>query len=236
MTFKELVKQLQTAMNTFGENLTVDGDAGPRTTAALARFHVELKLEKLLIVRPESPFQDFGAPWVFANIDLLGKMETDPDLNARYVPEWSKEGLPGFKSLSGDERAWCSLRVNADFRKVGVAGTNSAGASSWSSWGKRSPYWFGSVLDIRHNGGGRHVCNFLYWIDEQAGIAATLDGNRGNRFAVCRTPLKSLSGDRVQTGPRWSKDWPDGQIVSMAEVLAAHPNLAVTGGGSVSTR
>ena len=104
----------------------------------------------------------FGAPWVGANIDLLGRHETDPELNARYVPEWAKEGLPGYKTLAGNTHAWCSVRENADKRKVGVKGTNSAGAYSWSKWGRKSPFWFGCTLDIRHASGGRHVCDFLY--------------------------------------------------------------------------
>lgn len=180
----------------------------------------------------------FGAPWIFANIDLLGRDETDKELNDRYVPEWNNLGLPQYNTLAGNDHAWCSLRVNADFRKVGIPGTNSAAASSWSIWGKLCPFWFGSVLDIIHKNGGRHVCNFLYWIDEEKKICATLDGNRGNKFSVCRTDL-SGSGDRLVTGPRWSADnpdCPDGIIITMKEATHTYPYLAVGGHSGQGTR
>lgn len=179
----------------------------------------------------------FNAPWVFANIDLLGLDENDPILNARYVPEWKLEGLPSYKTLVGNRHAWCSLKVNADFRKVGIKGTDSAAASSHSKWGKKSPFWFGCTLDIAHASGGRHVCFFLYWIDEANGICASMDGNKGNKFCIAKTDISGKNGaDRLVTGPRWSKDAPDGQFVSMQDVLKAHPNLKVGSKASSGTR
>ncbi len=237
MDFQDLIKKLQTEMNAQGERLTVDGDPGPKTRAALARFDVDLILKKA--TEKETPIvnigEDFGAPWVFANIDLLGLDETDPRLNARYVPEWKLEGLPGYKTLVGNAHAWCSVRANADRRKVGVQGTNSAAASSWSTWGKKCPFWFGAALDIKHKSGGRHICDFLYWVNESRKIAATLDGNKGNKFCVALTDL-SGAGDVLVTGPRWSKSVPDGRLVSMQEVLALYPFLKVGSNLGGSTR
>lgn len=237
MEYRDFIKKLQTELNAKGESLTVDGDPGPKTIAALSRFDVELVLKRAPFVDTSIVHtgDDFGAPWIFANIDLLGLNETDPRLNARYVPEWKLEGLPGYKSLSGNTYAWCSLRANADRRKVGVQGTNSAAASSWSSWGKKCPFWFGAILDIKHASGGRHVCDFLYWIDQSKKIAATLDGNRGNQFCVAKTDL-SGSGDVLVSGPRWSKSVADGREVSMQEVLAKYPYLKVGGSNGGSTR
>ena len=232
MEYIDFVKALQKALNDMGEKLTVDGDPGPKTRAALAKYDVELLLKKAELPETPAPSGDFfGAPWIGANLDLLGRDETDKELNARYVPEWSKEGLPGYKTLAGNRHAWCSVRANADRRKVGVSTTNSAAAASWSSYGKKCPFWFGAALDIRHKGGGRHICDFLYWIDEKKKIAATLDGNRGNKFCVAKTDL-SGAGDTLVAGPRWPKEMPDGQLVSMQDVLAKYPILKV---GSVAS-
>ena len=134
----------------------------------------------------------------------------------------------------GNTHAWCSVKVNADLRKVGVKGTNSAGASSWSSWGRKCPFWFGCVLDIRHKSGGRHVAFFLYWIDEAKGLAAVYGGNQGNRMSIVSQTINQKA-DSLVTGPRWSKDQPDGQFVSKTEVLKAYPLLKV-GGVAGSTR
>lgn len=177
----------------------------------------------------------FGAPWIGANVDLLGRDETDHELNARYVPEWAHEGLPGYKTLAGNSHAWCSVRENADKRKVGVKGTNSAGAASWSHWGKQCPFWFGATLDIQHYSGGRHVGDFLYWIDESAHIAACYGGNQSNRLSVAAISL-AHGHDHLVTGPRWSLEVPDGQLVPMSVVLAHYPYLKVGGHGSGSTR
>lgn len=168
----------------------------------------------------------FGAPWIGANIDLLGRDELDIELNARYVPEWSHLGLPEYNTLAGNSHAWCSLRMNADLRKVGIPGTGSAAAASWSKWGNYKPFWFGSILDIEHHGGGRHVANFLYWVDEEKMICATLDGNKGNKFSVNTTNLDG-SGDALVSGPRWPDKYLDGKYISKEEVLLKYPYFKI---------
>jgi hypothetical protein len=229
------IKRLQEALNEQGAKLTVDGDYGPKTEAVtldaigIMAEPGQGKSEET-VQMPSGSF--LGAPWVFANIDLLGRHETDPELNARYVPEWAKEGLPGYKTLSGNSFAWCSVRENADKRKVGVKGTNSAGAASWSKWGKQCPFWFGATLDIKHASGGRHVGNFLYWIDEKRRTAAVYGGNQGNRLSIASTTL-APGHDTLVTGPRWPTDFPDGRVYTMAEVLKLYPYLKV--GGSMGS-
>lgn len=178
----------------------------------------------------------FGAPWIGANIDLLGLDETNPRLAARYIPEWRLLGLPGYKSLSGKTYAWCSVRDVADKRKVGVNVKGlTAAAASHSKWGRQSPFWFGATMPIRHASGGRHVGDFLYWIDEKKMIAAVLGGNQSNRFSVASTNLSgnAKGHDELVGGPRWPTEWPDGRLVSMDEVLKKYPFLKV--GGSMKS-
>lgn len=232
MTLKELIKKAQGEMG-----VAADGDWGPVTQAAADGYDIEsLKLKRhVVVMKPIESGDYFGAPWIGANIDLLGRHETDPLLNARYVPEWSKEGLPGYKTLAGNTHAWCSVKVNADLRKVGVKGTNSAAAASWSKWGRKCPFWFGSVLDIKHPSGGRHVAFFLYWIDEAKKIAAVYGGNQGNKLSIVSQSINA-GGDVCVTGPRWSLDCADGKLVSKADVLKAYPLLKVGGVGGGSTR
>lgn len=234
---EQAVKQFQRS-----RGLLVDGVVGPKTAAEI-ELAVAAALENATKSSEGKPLpapsksEYWGATWVGANIDLLGRHESDPLLNARYVPEWKKVGLPGYKTLVGTRHAWCAIRVSADKRKVGadVKGLN-AGARSLSKYGRKCPFWFGAELDIIHRGGGRHAATFLYWIDEAKKLCASLDGNRSNRFAVNVTDL-SGKGDKLISGPRWPNNWPDGQFVTKAEVLKRYPFLKV-GGSSVggSTR
>ncbi len=182
--------------------------------------------ENEIKTRPVSAENYFGAPWIGVNIDFLGKDETDAELNSRYVPEWAKCGLPGYKTLAGRKYAWCSIFANANLRAVGIEGTNSAGAASWSKWGRKCDFFFGSVLDIKHKAGGRHVGFFLFWLDEKKKIAAVLGGNQNNKFAISRYNLEG-SDDVLVTGPRWPKDSQDGEIVSMAQVTTKYPFLKI---------
>lgn len=209
--------------------LTVDGWAGAKTLAAI---------DRALAARiPVDSGDYFGARWIGVDLDLLGLSETDPRLVARYEPEWKKVGLPGYRGLAGTARAWCAIRMTKAFRQVGVIVKGlTAGAASFSRWGRKCAYWFGCALDIKHGKkGGRHVAFFLYWIDEKKKIAATLDGNRGNRFCVAVTDL-SGKHDYCVSGPRWPSEEPDGQFVSMKDVLAKYPLLKVGSSGSASTR
>lgn len=184
----------------------------------------------------ESPNRpNWNAPHVFANLNLLNRHESDPALEAAYVPEWKKEGLD-YKDL-GDGHPWCSVKDNADKRKVGVKGTDHAGAASHRKWGRQCPYWFGATLGLNHASGGDHVTTFLYWIDEKKKLAACYGGNQQNRLCVA---VYNLSGnafghDEVIGGPRWSKDIPDGFFVSKEEVLKHYPQLIPYGTGG-STR
>lgn len=236
--YKDLIKFLQTEMNSQGERLTVDGDPGPKTQAALEKFDVGIVVNKIPVVDtlpPPSQLTDFfGAPWIGVDLDLLGRTESDPELNRRYVPEWARVGLPGYKTLEGNRHAWCSIRCTKALRQVGVSVKGlTAGAASHSKWGRKSPFWFGATLDIQHSGGGRHVCFFLYWIDEAKGVCATLDGNRGNKFCVAKTTL-AKGADRLVSGPRWGAEVPDGRLVTRQEVLAQYPFLVPgnVGGGT----
>ncbi len=226
---REEIKSLQRTLNSLGADLKVDGYRGPKTIAAEKKYLNKDVIEPIPVPTPKGYF---GAPWVGVDLDLLGRSETDTELNKRYVPTWKAVGLPGYKTLVGKRHAWCAIRMIKAWRQVGVnvKGLN-AGAYSLSKWGKRSPFWFGAGLDIKHKKGGRHVAIFLYWIDEKSKIAATLDGNRSNKFAVFATDLSGRN-DSLVSGPRWPTDWPDGQFVSRADVLKAYPHLRVGGSGS----
>lgn len=238
MKQKEWNRKLQEAMNEAGATPKFDasGVFGPRTEMDSERYDIAVTA-KLKVTTPTTPIDTrdfFGAIWVGVDLDLLGRKETDKELERRYETEWEKVGLP-YDDLIGRAHAWCILRMIKAYRqvKIDVKGLTAA-AKSLSKWGKKCPFWFGAGLDIEHKGGGRHAAIFLYWINEAKKIAATLDGNRNNEFNVFATDL-SGKGDHLVEGPRWPNGWPDGSSPAMAEVLAAYPMLKVGGAGSSTT-
>lgn len=239
MNQKDLILGAQKAMNAQGERLTEDGVCGPITTATMQKYTLAgMVLERNPVPVPVVPSGEFfGAIWVGGHLNMLGKTETDPVLVALLAPNWQNlDGCHGIKDLSGKDHAWCANDVDFDFRKYNIPTPNSGLASSYGNWAESCPHWFGAILPIEHDSGGRHVCRFLYWIDKANGICATLDGNRGNKFAVNRTNISGKNGaDHVKTTPRWPTGWPAGQEVSMADVLAAYPMLKVGGAGSSTT-
>lgn len=236
MTEKQMIALFQKAMNEAGESpkFAGTGKYGPQTASASDKydFVVSAKAKALNLPSPGGDF--FNAIWVGVDLDLLGRKETDKELERRYETEWEKVGL-SYDDLIGRAHAWCILRMIKAYREKGIDVKGlTAGASSLSKWGEKCPFWFGAGLDILHKGGGRHAAILLYCIDAKKQLYATLDGNRSNAFDVFVTDL-SGKGDTLVSGPRWPKGWLRGSSPSMAEVLAKYPMLKVRGSGT-STR
>lgn len=241
MDQKELFRRAQAAMNAAGASpkLTEDGVFGPKTIAMADKydFDVVAKLGKAEVpVNPVVSGDFFGAPWIGSFIHLLGRSETDSQLNAELVPEWKNLGLPGFKTLAGNDHAWCALFGNASYRKQGIKGSGSAAAAKVRNWGAECPYWFGASLGINHASGGDHETFFLYWVDQAKKLAACYGGNQSNKLSVAQYNLSGNKAghDEVINGPRFPTGW-KGQSVAMADVLAKYPQLKV-GGVAGSTR
>lgn len=222
MNLKDLVRNLQIEMNKQGESLSLDGDFGPKTQSALDKFDLTLNLSKKPIIPAVLDDAFIRSPWLRYLAPLIGLSEYMFKLNDILAPHWPQVGLPQFKDLKGRDHAWCSLAADWAMFKAGIKGTANAMALSWRTWGKECPYWFGSVLGIRHASGGGHVTFFLYWVDESKRLAACLGGNQGDEVNVT---VYNLSGnkagkDEVVNGPRWPIGFPDGSILGPSAVKA----------------
>lgn len=175
----------------------------------------------------------WNAPWVFVDLDLLGRDETDPELNRRIVPIWKKLGL-NFTTLAGNAHAWCQARIEYVLNKFGIKGTGSAGASSLQKYGIECPFWFGALLPIEHSNGNHHANIFLYWEDSVARIACTMDGNRNSKFGIFYTDI-SGKGDRVKPSPRWPLNQQPGFTLTKEQVLAVYPWMVPGSSGTGGT-
>lgn len=235
MTVKDLVKKLQIELNKQGESLSLDGDFGPKTEAALNKYDLTLSVSKKPVSIPILDAGDFKiAPWLKYGLPLMGLSEYTQTLNDILVPWWAKVGLPQFKNLRTSEHAWCALFIDWLFNQAGFKGTGSAAAASFRTWGKQCPFWFGSVLSIQHASGGNHVTCFLYWVDEANKKAACFGGNQGDEV---RVSVYDLSGnakgkDEVKGGPRWPIGFSDGVFLSPDEAKKLISSIPKEGGGT----
>lgn len=129
MTYRDLVKKLQTAMNAQGETLTVDGDPGPKTQAALSKFDVTIGLSKAPVVSP--PVADAKSPIAWARTQL-GQKEISGSKDNPVIQEYHSHARLG--SSQHDEVPWCSSFLNAAADATGMEKTNDASAISWKKY------------------------------------------------------------------------------------------------------
>lgn len=131
MTYKEFVKKLQTAMNAQGESLTVDGDPGPKTQAALSKFDVTIGLTKSAPVVTPPVVSDGKRPIDWARTQL-GQKEVSGSQDNPVIQEYHSHARLG--SNQHDEVPWCSSFLNAAADACGMEKTNDASAISWKNY------------------------------------------------------------------------------------------------------
>lgn len=159
MTYRDLVKKLQSEMNALGENLTVDGDPGPKTQAALSKFDVALVLSKKPEVQvpvPDGSTHLAVIDWARGELgqkEIAGKQD-----NPRI--RWYHTHCANIGSKEHpDEVAWCSSFLNAAADECGMEKTDNALASSWEKYGTDTGDQVdeGDIIVIKRADGGRHV-------------------------------------------------------------------------------
>lgn len=188
-------------------------DSSAKIIAAVQNFKlasvsdvVEAPIEK---PAPELPLEQL-APWIFKGISMLGWTEFDHDKELAKFCWPATDDCKGLKSVIGSDNAWCSGWVCGCLEAVGIKGSRSGSASSYREWGEKCGFIFGSIVSIRHTGGGNHVGFFLWWIDEKKKTAALLSGNSGNAVTIGTYNLSGNAAgcDEVVTSPRWPKGLP----------------------------
>ncbi|MBJ6799769.1 peptidoglycan-binding protein [Geomonas sp. Red259] len=140
------VMRLQSLLNRrlpYLQALKTDGILGPKTEAAVREFQssagilidgvVGVKtwaaLDRGVTTASEvSPLPFHDAPWLKIAAGEVGQKEFPRSpANPRIITYHSATSL---RAIS-DEVAWCSAFVNWCLRQAGIAGTNSAAATSW---------------------------------------------------------------------------------------------------------
>lgn len=179
------VRALQTALNSRGANLTVDGHFGLKTKTAVSVFQKSfgslgsgivgmLTLEKLGLIVGEKPADPVtppssdrkAPPWYTFALQFKGKKETDPTFNKEMSKKWSLFGM-NLGTIAESWAAWCGLAMAVALAGVGVDyQKNGALAKNWASYGvaidwKKDGIPQGAIVQLNSSscssGSGNHV-------------------------------------------------------------------------------
>lgn len=215
------VKILQDLLNSLlkpSPNLKVDGNFGSRTDAAVKKIQAQFNIGIDGIVGPKtwqalenkkqgkpiinSPkIIDFTNTWMPIAEREKGQIEVSGHTNNPKIIAYHATTTLKAKT---DEVAWCSSFVNWVLKEAKIAGTDSAAAISWTSWGEKTIAKSGAVTIIRNTKAanssltisGNHV-GFL--IQETATYYELLGGNQANQVKISRYPKQSWT----LLGYRW---------------------------------
>lgn len=217
MDFKAFIRLLQKRLNEKGENLSVDGDPGPKTQAALAKYDVEIEVTPA--ERPAAP-PVTGLPTNPAYQEAkkyAGKKESDSSFGKWLSGYWKKVGLPNYKTIVGSSFAWCALFVVAMQSDTGQKYIASAAARSHAKTGveiewKENGIPQGAVVHLNHSGNcssgsGNHVtfADGSCTPEQLAKPGATFPGFGGNQGNQVK---RSNYGVREICAVRWPAEVP----------------------------
>ncbi|MGE7418760.1 TIGR02594 family protein [Methylobacterium tarhaniae] len=209
------VAEIQRALLARGYDLGpagADGDAGPRTIAAVTAFQRSAGLvadgiagpltQKALAsvdlterrAEPEQP------AWLALAAHEVGVREGAGSANnPRVVQLFADAGFPGIKT---DATAWCAAAVGAMLKRAGHTPSGSLAARSYEGWGVglKEPA-LGCVATKKRNGSAwqGHV-GFV--VGASASQIFLLGGNQGDAWSIAAFPRKEF------TSFRWPSDVP----------------------------
>lgn len=99
---------------------------------------------------------------------------------------------------SSDEVAWCSSFANWCMQQNGIAGTNSAAARSWATWGRalNAPKPGCVVVFRRHDPNNPNAGHVSFFVERRGAFIDVLGGNQGNRVCIHSYAAADLIGYR----------------------------------------
>lgn len=133
-------------------------------------------------------------PWMSIASSEVGQREVPAEGNNPRVVEYLRSTDLDAKLASKDETFWCSAFVNWCVEKSGFAGSNSAWARSWLSWGKPLSRPRRGCIAVFSRGKGGHVA---FYVGTQREKYRVLGGNQGDAVCVAGYEKERLLGFRV---------------------------------------
>lgn len=153
-------------------------------------------LEPLAVAPTPPPLPD--PVWLAtANGEVGVKEFAGADHNPRILAYHDATSL----NAGSDEVAWCSSFVNWCMLQHGIAGTNSAAARSWATWGKalNEPRPGCVVVFRREDPNNPNAGHVAFFIERRGAFIDVLGGNQGNSVKIGSYRASDL------IGYRWTK-------------------------------
>ena len=137
----------------------------------------------LVSLENENIIGDDELPWMPIAIREIGVREYTGAADNPRIVEYLHSTTLGEHARSNDETYWCSAFVNWCVEKAGYAGTDSAWARTWGSWGESVTTPERGCIVVFKRGRGGHVG---FYISETENEIEVLGGNQDD--SVCIKP------------------------------------------------
>lgn len=204
------VREIQTRLKVHGfDPGPIDGDFGPKTSAAVIRFKVAKGLAARDYVGPitlaelrKEPSPKIAPPTIVTEPVWLRRARQEIGVSEIAGKQHSKRVLSYWELsklyFSDDETPWCAGFVGAMLEDCGIRSTRSGMARSYENWGQPCGAIPGAIVTFwrgSKSSGSGHV-GFVVGKD-QYGNLMVLGGNQGDAVNI-----KPFTTSRV-TGYRW---------------------------------
>jgi uncharacterized protein (TIGR02594 family) len=138
--------------------------------------------------------EDEEFSWMSIAQSEIGQRELPGEGNNPRVLEYLRSTDLDQASASKDATFWCSAFVNWCVEKAGYAGSNSAWARSWLTWGKSVTRPRRGCIAVFKRGTGGHVA---FYVGTAGAQYQVLGGNQHDAVCVAEYEKASLLGFRV---------------------------------------
>ncbi|CAO4178774.1 NlpC/P60 family protein [Methylorubrum populi] len=169
--------------------LVADGIAGPKTQAALQKADVTERRDE-----PEQP------AWLTLASHDLGTVEGIGKANNPKVVSYFKDA--GFAGIKDDATAWCAAFANAMLERSGRRGSRSLAARSFESWGVGLKEPALGCIATKRRGNSSWQGHVGFVVGASASTIYLLGGNQGDSVSIAGFKRSEF------TSFRWPADVP----------------------------
>ena len=185
-----------------------DGDAGPRTVAALQAFQRGARLVPDGIAGPRTlaalavatgPQSQSGEPpWLVLARAEIGTREAPGQADEPRVLAYFRDA--GFPGIRQDAVAWCAAFVGAMLVRAALAPSGSLAARSYESWGAGLPGPRLGCVGVKRRGASSWQGHVGFVVGANAARVVLLGGNQGDRVSVAAFARRDFTAFRWPAG------------------------------------